>query len=174
MESNSKNKSLRYAIYILSVVIPVAVAALFGIKIDGVDLSILPPVYASINGLTAILLILALVAIKQKNIKLHQRLIQTCLILSLCFLGCYVAYHITSDNTIYEGNYKTAYYLILFTHIILSVAVIPIVLFTYLFAWEGKIEKHKKWTKYAWPIWFYVASTGVIVYWMISPFYSAH
>ena len=77
----------------------------------------------------------------------------------------------TSDSTRYEGEYKFLYYSILISHIFLSVAVIPLVLFTYLFAWEGKFDKHKKWTRFAFPIWLYVAVTGVIVYLMISPFY---
>ena len=169
--SKEKVKQFRRLIIALSIIIPLAVAALFGIKIDGVDLSILPPIYATINGLTAILLIVALIAIKNKYIKLHQRLIQTCLILSLLFLVAYVAYHITSENTPYNGDMEGVYYFILISHILLSIAVIPIVLFTYLFAWEGNYQRHKKWTRFAFPIWLYVAVTGVIVYVMISPFY---
>jgi putative membrane protein len=175
MNTTLKNEAqiakFRKLIIAVSIVIPVAVAALFGIKVDGVDLSFLPPFYAGINGLTAVLLIGALVAIKSKNMNLHQRLIQTCLVLSLLFLLCYVAYHMTSDSTPYGGNMKALYYFILISHIVLSVAVIPVVLFTYLFAWEGKFEKHKKWTRFAFPIWLYVAVTGVIVYLMISPYY---
>ena len=175
MNTTLKNEAqiakFRKLIIAVSIVIPVAVAALFGIKVDGVDLSFLPPFYAGINGLTAVLLIGALVAIKRKNMNLHQRLIQTCLVLSLLFLLCYVAYHMTSDSTPYGGNMKALYYFILISHIVLSVAVIPVVLFTYLFAWEGKFEKHKKWTRFAFPIWLYVAVTGVIVYLMISPYY---
>lgn len=172
MESKETNSGLRKWIIALSVVIPLAVAALFGIKIEGVDLSFLPPIYAGINGLTAILLIAALMAIKSKKVDLHKRLIQACLTLSLLFLVAYVAYHITSETTVYEGAYKGVYYFILISHIVLSISVIPLVLFTYLFAWEGKFEKHKAWTKISFPIWLYVAVTGVVVYFMISPFYS--
>jgi putative membrane protein len=171
LKSEAQIAKFRKLIIGVSIVIPIAVAALFGIRIDGVDFSFLPPFYAGINGLTAILLISALLAIKSKNMVLHQRLIQVCLMLSLLFLLCYVAYHITSDSTAYGGNMKGVYYFILISHILLSVAVIPVVLFTYLFAWEGKFDKHKKWTRFAFPIWLYVAVTGVIVYWMISPFY---
>lgn len=175
MNTTLKNEDqiakFRKLIIAVSIIIPLAVAALFGIKVEGVDLSFLPPVYAGINGLTAVLLIGALVAIKSKNRNLHQRLIQTCLGLSLLFLLCYVAYHMTSDSTPYGGEMKLLYYFILISHIFLSIAVIPVVLFTYLFAWEGKFEKHKKWTRFAFPIWLYVAITGVIVYEMISPFY---
>ena len=171
LKSETQIAKFRKLIVAVSIVIPIAVAALFGIRVDGVDFSFLPPFYAGINGLTAILLIFALAAIKSKNITLHQRLIQGCLILSLLFLLCYVAYHMTSDSTAYEGSMKGVYYFILISHILLSVAVIPVVLFTYLFAWEGKFDKHKKWTRFAFPIWLYVAVTGVIVYFMISPFY---
>ena len=171
LKSEAQIATFRKLIITVSIVIPIAVAALFGIKIDGVDFSFLPPFYAGINGLTAILLIGALWAIKNKNRALHQKLIQACLSLSLLFLLCYVAYHMTSDSTKYEGDLKVLYYFILISHIFLSVAVIPLVLFTYLFAWEGKFDKHKKWTRFAFPIWMYVAITGVIVYFMISPFY---
>ena len=166
-----KSENFKRLIIAASIAIPLVVAVLFKVKIEGVDLSILPPVYATINGITAVLLVLALIAIKKRNIKLHEGIIKMCLLLSLLFLGCYVAYHMTSDPTVYEGAYKAVYYFILISHIILSIAVVPLVLFTYLFAWQGDFVKHKKYTKIAWPLWFYVAVTGVIVYWMIAPFY---
>ncbi|MFM7681887.1 MAG: DUF420 domain-containing protein [Bacteroidota bacterium] len=172
LKSEAQIAKFRKLIVAVSIVIPVAVAALFGIRVDGIDFSFLPPFYAGINGLTAILLVSALIAIKSKNMALHQKLIQVCLVLSLLFLLCYVAYHMTSDSTPYGGNLKGLYYFILISHILLSIAVIPLVLFTYLFAWEGKFDKHKKWTRFAFPIWLYVAVTGVIVYLMISPYYT--
>lgn len=171
LKSEAQIAKFRKLIVAFSIVIPVAVAALFGIRVDGIDFSFLPPFYAGINGVTAVLLILALVAIKSKNMMLHQRIIQICLVLSLLFLLCYVAYHMTSDSTPYGGDMKALYYFILISHILLSIAVIPLVLFTYLFAWEGKFDKHKKWTRFAFPIWLYVAVTGVVVYLMISPYY---
>ena len=190
METNTKtNPRIRKVIIALSIVIPLVVALLFRVKVEGYDFSILPPIYAGINALTAILLVFALLAIKQKKIKLHESIIKVCMSLSVLFLLCYVAYHITSSSTLYgdlDGNgfvdiqeslllsstERIVYYIILFSHILLSVAVIPLVLFTYLFAWEGNFEKHRKWTKITWPIWFYVASSGVIVYFMISPYYN--
>jgi len=172
LKDPSKLKKARRAIIIASIAIPLVVALLFGVKIDGVDLSFLPPIYASINGLTAVLLVVALIAIKQKNMPLHRGIIRLCLLLSLLFLGCYVAYHMTSDSTPYGGDYRLVYFIILITHIILSIAVVPLVLFTYLFAWQGNFERHKKWTKFTWPLWWYVALSGVIVYFMISPYYS--
>lgn len=171
MDPNSKKTS--NLIKAVSIAIPVVVAVLFGIKIPGVDTSFLPPVYAMINACTAGILILALVAIKMKDMRLHRALIRFCLLLSILFLGLYVAYHMTSDSTEYGGEYGMVYYPLLISHIILSIAVVPIVLYTYLFAWQGKFTKHKKWTRFAWPIWFYVAVSGVLVYWMISPFYGS-
>lgn len=167
----SKIKKAKTLIYTLSVVIPVVVAVLFGVKVDGVDLSFLPPIYATINGVTAVFLILALVAIKKKNMKLHRGFIRVCLLLSLVFLGLYVAYHMTSESTMYGGDMRGIYFAILISHIILSIVIVPLVLFTYLFAWQGNFEKHKKWTRFTWPIWFYVAVSGVVVYLMISPYY---
>ena len=171
LKDPSKLKKARLAIIIASIAIPIVVAVLFGVKIEGVDLSFLPPIYASINGLTAILLVVALIAIKQKKMSLHRGLIRFCLLLSLLFLGCYVAYHMTSDSTPYGGAYRMIYFIILITHILLSIAVVPLVLFTYLFAWQGNFERHKKWTKFTWSLWWYVALSGVIVYFMISPYY---
>ena len=172
-KTNAQIKQFRKWIIILSVAIPVAVAVLFGVSIEGVDFSFLPPIYATINGLTAMLLVLALIAIKVKKIDLHKMLINICLVLSLLFLLAYVAYHMTSESTPYGGESPVFYYTILISHIVLSIVVIPLVLFTYLFAWQGDFVRHKKWTKIAFPIWLYVASTGVMVYYMIAPFYGS-
>lgn len=156
----------------LSVVIPLAVAALFGIKIEGYDFSFLPPIYASINGATAIALIAALVAIKNGNRVLHENLMKLCLVLSASFLVMYVAYHMTSTSTEYRGEWGVIYYPILISHILLSVAVIPLVLFTYVRALSERFDKHRKLAKITFPIWLYVAITGVVVYIMISPYYA--
>lgn len=166
-----KVKTFRKLIIAVSIVIPIVVAILFGVKIEGFDLTFLPKIYAGINGITAVVLISALIAIKARKIQLHRGLIRFALLLSLLFLVLYVAYHMTSDSTPYGGESRILYFSLLISHIVLSVAVIPVVLFTYLFAWEGNFVRHKKWTKIAFPIWLYVAVSGVIVYIMISPFY---
>ncbi|RCL74810.1 MAG: DUF420 domain-containing protein [Flavobacteriales bacterium] len=174
MNTISKNdKKLKQAIWAVSIIIPIAVAILFTVKIEGLDLGFLPPIYASLNALTAIGLIVAIIAIKRKNRKLHQRVIQVCLIFSILFLLLYVLYHMTSDTTPYGGDgiLKMTYFFLLISHILLSMVVIPIVLFAYLFAWQGDFVRHKKWTKFAFPLWLYVAVTGVLVYVMISPYY---
>jgi putative membrane protein len=167
----SKIAKAKKLIYIVSIVVPIAVAALFSVEIKNVDLSVLPPIYAAINGATAVLLIFALIAIKQKNMRLHRLLMRTSLVFSLVFLGCYIAYHITSTETPYGGEFALIYYPLLITHILLSVIVIPLVLLSYLWAWTGDFKRHKKWTRFAFPIWLFVAVSGVVVYLMISPYY---
>lgn len=164
---------VRKIIIAVAIVVPLVVAALFKVKITGIDLGFLPRIYAGLNALTAFFLILALLAVKRKNIVQHRFFIRICLLLSILFLLLYIAYHMTSDSTSYGGKYPATYYFILISHILLSIAVIPIVLLTYLFAWEGNYERHKKWNKFAFPIWLYVAVTGVIVYLMIAPYYTA-
>lgn len=157
----------------LSIILPLAVAVLFKVKIPGYDLSFLPPIYASINGLTAVLLIVAVVAIKNNKRKLHENLMKTCIGLSAIFLVMYVLYHMTSDSTPYggEGPLRIVYYVILISHILLSVIVVPFVLFTFSRALSGNFERHKALARFTFPIWLYVAVTGVIVYLMISPYY---
>ena len=160
-------------IKIVSVAIPVVVAILFGVRVD-YDLPVfLPPIYATINAITALLLVLALVAIKAKKIQIHQRLMQSCIVLSLVFLAMYIAYHMTTDPTPFggEGYMKTLYFFILISHIILSIALIPLVLISYVRAFQKEFPAHKKISKITFPIWLYVASTGVIVYLMIAPYY---
>ncbi|HZI25322.1 MAG TPA: DUF420 domain-containing protein [Chryseolinea sp.] len=173
LNSDSSREPMSRLIVIISIVIPVAIAALFKVKVEGYDFSFLPPIYATINGLTAILLILAVLAIKNKRQQLHETLIKTCMGLSSLFLIMYIAYHITSESTSYGGTdeVRYIYFFILITHILLSICVIPLVLFTFLHAWRKDFIRHRKLAKIAFPIWLYVAVTGVIVYVMISPYY---
>jgi putative membrane protein len=172
--SISDEKIYNKLIVILSIAIPIVVAALFGIKIPNVEpLTFLPPIYASINALTAIVLVIAFWAITNKKIKLHQRLMQFAILLSVVFLIMYVAYHMTSDSTKYggEGAMKYVYYVILITHIIMSIVVIPFVLITYVRAITNNFEKHKKIARITFPLWLFVAVSGVVVFIMISPYY---
>lgn len=170
-----KEKKFNRLITIVSITVPLVVAILFGVKLPNVEpLSFLPPIYASINGLTAVLLIVSLIAIKNKNVKLHERLNTTCIALSLLFLVMYVAYHMTSESTPYggEGTMRYVYFFILISHIALSIIVIPLVLRTYAKAYLKQYEQHRKWAKITFPVWLYVAITGVVVYLMISPYYA--
>ena len=172
--SKEKQRMLKLGIWALSIVIWAVVALLFTIKIEGFDTSFLPPTYATINGLTAVVLVAAVMAIKKGKRKLHQRLIQFALVLSVLFLVGYVLRHITSDPVSYGDKESTLYLVYLFiliTHVFLSIAVIPLVLFTYLRAYTEDFQGHKKIAKIAFPIWLYVAVTGVVVYLMISPYY---
>ena len=178
MNNLAQEKKYKKIITALSIVIPIAVAALFGINLrelgfDVAPLKFLPPIYATINGITAILLIAAVIVIKKGNRKLHEQLNSLAIACSLLFLLMYIAYHMTTDATTFggEGVIKNIYYFILITHIVLSVIVIPFVLITYMKAKLGKFPEHKKVAKKTFPIWLYVAVTGVIVYLMISPYY---
>ncbi|HMC01770.1 MAG TPA: DUF420 domain-containing protein [Flavobacteriaceae bacterium] len=173
--SASKEKSkYNKLIVVLSIFIPLVVAVLFGIKIPNVEpLTFLPPIYATTNAITSFVLILAFFAIKNKNINLHKRLMQTAIVLSILFLVMYVAYHMTSDSTKFGGDgiLKYMYYFILITHILLSIIVIPFVLVTYVRAITNDIERHKKIAKITFPLWLYVAVSGVLVFILISPYY---
>jgi putative membrane protein len=173
VKTQSQKEPLNKLIIAVSVIIPVVVAVLFGVKIDGYDLTFLPPIYATINGITAVVLICAFLAIKNGKRQLHENLMKTCIVLSALFLIMYVAYHMTSESTPYGGAgvSRNIYFFILISHILLSVGVIPLVLFTYLRAWRGEFARHRKLAKIAFPVWLYVAVTGVIVYLMISPYY---
>ncbi len=171
-------KKFNLPIIIVSVLIPIVVAILFSVKLKdfGINvepLSFLPPIYATINGITAILLISAVISIKNGNQKLHERLMTSAIACSVIFLIMYVAYHMTADSTKFggEGVIRIVYFLILISHIALSVIIIPFVLYTYVRALSGNFERHKKLARITFPLWLYVAVTGVIVYLMISPYY---
>lgn len=171
IDNSEKQKKYNKWVVILSVAIPLVVAALFGIKLDITLPIFLPPIYAAINALTALILILAVYNIKKGNRKSHERLMKFAIVCSVLFLVMYVLYHMTSDSTKYEGNYKVVYYSILISHIVLSIAVIPFVLITYVRAITKDFKRHKKIAKITFPLWLYVAISGVLVYIMISPYY---
>ncbi len=194
METTAQNIEKKYNIWIiiLSVAVPALVAVLFSVNLQKLGynikpLNFLPPIYATINGLTAIVLFTAVWAIKNGNQKLHENLMKIAIALSVLFLGMYVAYHMTSLETkfgdanhdlVVDGAEKAAvgitryiYLFILITHISLSVIIIPFVLFTYVRALSGSFVRHKKLARITYPMWMYVAVTGVIVYLMISPYY---
>jgi putative membrane protein len=186
-------KKFKGSIIAVSIIIPVAVAILFSVKLKDLGfhvqpLSFLPPVYASINGITAILLILAVMAIKKGNRKSHEKLMTMAIGCSVVFLVMYVAYHMTAGDTKFgdtngdgmldaaekaqAGAIRFVYYFILITHILLSIIIIPLVLFSYVRALASEFDRHKKLAKITFPIWLYVAVTGVIVYLMIAPYYA--
>lgn len=169
-----QNKKHTILIWVFSIAIPLAVAVLFSVRIPGVErMGFLPPIYATINGITAVILVVAVYQIRKGNRKLHERLMKTAIGLSILFLVLYMTYHVTSDSTTYggEGILKYIYYFVLITHILLSILVIPFVLVTFIRAISGQFYKHRKIARIAYPLWLYVAVSGVIVYLMISPYY---
>ena len=174
--TQTKNNNSLIAVRVLSVAIPLVVAALMGIrqKLDlGEWVYTLPHVIAVLNTLTSLCLIAALVAIKKKNISLHKSLNTLALALGALFLLCYVTYHASAESTSFGGDetMKYVYYFFLITHIVLSVSVVPLVLMSFYHAWNKDFDKHKKLVKFTFPIWLYVSVTGVIVYLFISPYY---
>lgn len=175
----AEEKKYKKWIVALSIIIPLAVAILFGVNLrklgyDVKPLSFLPPIYATINGFTAVLLVVAISAIKRGRARLHENLIKVCMGCSVTFLLMYVAYHMTSESTSYggEGVIRYVYFFILVTHILLSIVIIPFVLFTFVRGIAGAYERHKKLARITYPMWLYVAVTGVVVYLMISPYYN--
>ena len=183
----------KFPIVVVSIVIPIVVAFLFTVKLKdfGIEvepLSFLPPIYASINGLTALLLVMGVISIKNRNQKVHERFMTSAIACSVIFLVMYVAYHMTADSTVFgdidgnkildeteklnAGSMRSVYLFILLTHIALSIAIIPMVLITYVRALSAKFDKHKKLAKITFPLWLYVAITCVVVYLMISPYYA--
>jgi putative membrane protein len=192
-ENQTLERKFRGSIIAVSIIIPIVVAVLFTVKLKdfGINiepLSFLPPIYASINAATALLLIVGVLAIKNGNRKVHERMMTLAIACSVVFLVMYVAYHMTADSTKYgdsnadglldateltnAGSMRNVYFFILISHIILSIVIIPMVLFTYVRALAERFDKHKQLAKITFPIWLYVAVTGVVVYLMISPYYA--
>jgi len=161
---------------LLSVIIPLVVAILLGIrtKVDlGAWTKVLPHAIGAINTLTSLLLILGLVAQKMGKIGLHRLAMTSAFCLGAVFLVCYVTYHLSNPSTPFggSGGLRILYYMLLISHIVLSLVVLPLVLRAFLFALTDQIARHRKVAKYAYPIWLYVSTTGVLVYLLISPYY---
>lgn len=174
LEKSTKNENL---VKILSIVIPVAVALLIGIrtKIDlGAWTKSLPHVIGLLNTTTSITLILGLVAIKNKNIARHRQMMGLSFLQGALFLVLYILYHISNQSTPFggEGILRPIYYFLLVSHIVLSIGVVWFVLRAVYFALSGQIAEHKRIVKWTFPLWLYVSITGVIVYLMISPYYN--
>lgn len=179
MKKSALEKKYNNSIIATSIIIPLAVAILFKFKLKdfGIEvkpLSFLPPIYATINAITAILLITAVYFIKKGKRKIHEILMKIAIICSCLFLIMYIAYHLTSEPTPFGGTgwVKSVYLFILITHIALSIIIIPLVLFSYIRALSKQYDRHKAIARITYPIWLYVAITGVIVYLMISPYYA--
>lgn len=171
------DKKARLLILTVSVVVFLVVASLSRIHVK-TDLGFNPHLFALanaiINSIVTILLIWAMVAIKQKSYELHKKLMLFAMFLSILFLVSYIAHHLFAGETKYGGTgaLKTIYYVILATHIPLAAIILPFILFTAYRSLIGEYEKHKKLARYTWPLWLYVSITGVLVYIFISPYYN--
>jgi len=185
------DRKAKILIWTVSIIVFVAVAFLSKYKLI-IDLGFNPHLFAKanaiINSIVAFLLLAGLVTIKQKKYSLHKLIMLSAMALSILFLLCYIGHHLLAGETKYGdinhdglvddaerlqvGGLRTLYYIILVTHIPLAAIILPFILFAAYRALTGEYEQHKKLTRITWPVWFYVAVTGVIVYYMISPYYS--
>ncbi len=189
LKKNDKNAKL--FIYTLSVLVFAAVVLLSKYKLDvdlGFDVHVFAKANAVLNSLVCVLLVAGLFSVKQKKFELHKKIMLTAISLSVLFLLSYIAHHLLAGDTKYgdlnhdgivsidektlSGNLRMVYYFILITHIPLAAIILPFILFTAYRALTGEYDKHKKLVRITWPVWFYVAVTGVTVYFMISPYYN--
>jgi len=185
-----KDKKASVLIITFSVIVFAAVALLSRVQLRvdlGFDVHVFARFNAVVNSIVALLLIAALAAVKSRHYVLHKRLMLTAMILSILFLVSYICHHLFAGETLFGdqdhnalvdarelaavGSSRMIYFIILFTHIPLAAIVLPFILFTAYRALTGQFPRHVKLARITWPIWFYVAVTGVVVYWMISPYY---
>lgn len=173
-ENNKLARKLNIIAYIVSAAVILLVVLMRSVKLDlGVDFSFLPPVHSSLNAVTAVLLIIALIFIKQKKIIAHRNVMFTAMITSALFLVSYVLYHFTTPETLFckEGSIRIVYFILLISHVILAAVIFPFILFTLIRGFTYQIEKHKKMARWVFPIWLYVAVTGPILYLMLRSCY---
>ena len=167
-------KKLNIAAIIVSIVVLILVGLMRRVKFDvGIDFSMLPPLHAILNTMAAIALGFAFYFIKNKRVEAHRKSIYWAFGFSILFLLSYVLYHFTTEETRYcfEGGIRKVYFFFLITHVILAAVILPFILFTFIRAYTGQIERHRAMAKWVFPLWFYVAITGPIVYLMLSPCY---
>jgi len=175
--SIAKNdKRANILIILFSIIVFVAVDFLSRIKLEldlPFDVHIFARLNAAINSAVAFLLLVGLLAVKRARYALHKKVMMTAMLLSLLFLVSYICHHLLSDSTSFggTGTVKYVYYFILITHILLAAIILPFILYTSYRALVAEWSQHRKLARITWPIWFYVSVTGVIVYWMISPYY---
>jgi putative membrane protein len=174
IQKNDRQAKVLIGVFSFVVFAAVVLLSRFKLTVDlGFDVHIFARANAIINSVIAVLLIAALAAVKKGKYLLHKKLMMAALILSVLFLVSYIAHHLLAGETKFGGvgAIKTIYLLILFTHIVLAAIILPFILFTAYRALTADFPAHKKLAKYTWPLWFYVAVTGPIVYLMISPYY---
>lgn len=171
------DKQAKLVIGILSLVVFVAVVVLSRVKLEldlSFDVHIFATINAVLNSMVTILLVAGLVAVKQQKYVLHKQIMFIAIVLSALFLVSYIAHHLLADSTSFGGQgwIRPVYYFILITHIFLAAIILPFILITAYRALIAEWPAHKKIARITWPIWFYVALTGVVVYLMISPYYT--
>lgn len=171
-------KKLKVVTWVLTAAVLILVGLMRapGLKIplpEGVSMGFLPPVHAALNSIVAISLIMAVWMIKKKNINAHKLWIGIAMLSSVLFLLCYVAYHFTTEETVFPVGepMRGAYLFILITHIVLAGVSLPFILLTWLYGFTNQFGKHKKMAKWVFPVWLYVAITGPICYFMLKPYY---
>ncbi|HEY4651408.1 MAG TPA: DUF420 domain-containing protein [Pontibacter sp.] len=176
--ASARDRRMMFLIALLSVLIPVVVAALFFLDKStartSIDVSFQPPLHAILNSLTAIALVIGYINVKRGNVRVHRAAMLTAFGLSAIFLVSYVTYHFLGERTIYggEGALKYIYYFVLLTHIVLAVVIVPLVLLSVYFGITDQLARHRRISRWTFPIWLYVAVTGVLVYLLISPYYA--
>lgn len=185
------DKIAKILIWTVSIIVFIVVAILSKFKLNfnpGFNVHLFATFNAINNLIVAFLLLSGLVAITLKNFILHKKIMLSAIILSVFFLISYICHHLLAGETKFgdlnhdgilspdelsaAGSFRTIYYILLITHIPLAAIVLPFILYTAYYSLTGEYEKHKKLARITWPLWFYVAVTGVIVYVMISPYYS--
>lgn len=176
-DSGPKEQGAPWWIHLLSIAVPIVVAALLGIrtKVDlGSWTKVLPHVIGGINTLTSVLLVLGWLAIRSGKVSAHRAFMISSIGLGATFLVCYVTYHLSNPSTTFGGSgpLRVVYYVILISHILLSILVLPLVLRALVLAWYGNFAAHRRVARIAFPIWLYVSITGVLAYLMISPYYA--
>ena len=174
IQKNDGKAKLLIGVFSFVVFSAVVLLSRFKLEIDlGFNVHIFAAINAVINSIIAVLLVAALMAVKNKKHLLHKNLMLGALVLSILFLVSYIAHHLLAGETKFggEGTIRIIYLIILFTHIFLAAIILPFILYTAYRALTGEFESHKKLAKYTWPLWFYVAVTGPVVYLMISPYY---
>ena len=172
-------KRLTIAVWVLTILVWGLVGAMrrpekFPLP-DGMSLSFLPAVHATLNSLVAIFLVTAVVMIKRQNVRLHKLAISAAMICSALFLTCYVAYHFTTEETRFggEGTAKLCYLVLLISHIVLAAISLPFILLTWVYGFTNQFQKHRSMARWVFPVWLYVAVTGPICYLMLRPYYSS-
>jgi len=170
------DKTARLLILTVSFVVFAAVVILSRVKLEvdlGFDIHVFATINAIINSMVSIGLVAALVAVKRKNFEMHKNIMLYTIMLSVLFLVSYIAHHLLAGDTKFggEGTIRYVYFTILISHIFLAAIILPFILFTAYRALTGEYSQHKKLAKYTFPLWLYVSITGVIVYFMISPYY---